>query len=496
MKMHDYGIMRRLFLLVLAAVAAVTLQAKPVLPKVFSDNMVLQQNREAAFWGTASKNAKVTVKGSWDRKAVAVTTADSDGKWSLRLQTPSAGGPYTVTVSDGEKIEFSNVLIGEVWLCSGQSNMEMPMRGFRSQLVEDVTDCIVTASPDRPIRIFNVGRGPAIVPQQDLISGSWLVHDPSSVAGCSAVAYFFADLVQRVTGVPVGLLISDYGGTPIRSWMDRQTLAANSDEDLSFLESGDESKAHKLAPTCLFNAMIAPLIPFTIKGIIWYQGCTDRERPEAYKTLQPAYARMMRDYWNDPDMPFYFTQIAPYSYSDSEGTIAAVFREAQAATLKTIPHSGMAVTMDVGDEGCIHPSKKKPVGHRLAYLALVNDYGVGGIDPDAPVYESLEVKDGKAVITMSKGRGSLGIAPYGRNIARTTVDGREIVCFEIAGADRVFHPADEAYIDKPNIISVSAAAVPEPVAVRYCFHNYTEGVMFNAFGIPVPSFRTDDWEIE
>lgn len=483
--------MKRLILTGIAVLAAVAMQAKPVMPKIFGDNMVLQQNCQVAFWGTAKKNASVTVETSWSKDVVSVKTG-KDGKWALKVQTPSAGGPYTVTVSDGEKLVFNNVLIGEVWLCSGQSNMEMPMKGFGSQPVEGATDYIVSAKPECPIRMFTVKRVPSFEVEEDLPGGSWRLHQPDAVADCSATAYFFAEMVQRVTGVPVGLVISNWGGTRIEPWLDEATMRANSPEDMYYLKTknlGDRKPQY--FPTMLFNSMIAPLIPYTIKGIIWYQGEANRLKPEMYKVLQPAYVQMMRNYWDDQNIPFYFTQIASFNYRNPTATDAAIFRDAQAATLKTIPHSGMAVTLDVGDDDCIHPAKKKEVGQRLAYLALVNDYGVKGINPKSPLYSSLEIKDGKAVVTMEVD--AMGLAPLGKNLAKNFVDGKEVVCFEVAGEDRVFHPADRAVIERPNKVVVSCEAVPEPVAVRYCYHNCASGNLFNCFGVPASSFRTDDW---
>lgn len=486
--------MKKLVISLLAICAAVAMQAKPVMPKIFGDNMVLQQHRQVAFWGTAKKDAKVTVSTSWSKETVSVKS-DDEGKWFLRVQTPAAGGPYTVTVSDGEKVTFNNVLVGEVWLCSGQSNMEMPMKGFSCQPVEGAADYILSAKPDRPIRMFNVKRVTSYEKKDDVADGRWLVHDPNSVAVCSATAYFFADLVQSVTGVPVGLVISNWGGTGIEPWMDEATVRANSDRDLSYLQTKDlkDPKRMQYYPTMLFNSMINPLIPYTMKGIIWYQGEANRLKPEEYKKLQPAYAKMMRDYWNDPDMPFYFTQIASYNYGNPQKLDAPLFRDAQTATLATIPHSGMAVTIDVGDDGCIHPAKKKEVGQRLAYFALYNDYGVKAVNPNPPVYSSIEEIRGNEVVVAMKVDG-MGIAPLGQNLAKNFVNGKEYVCFEVAGEDKVFHPADKAYIERSYKVVVSCEAVPNPVAVRYCYHNCAVGNLYNCYGVPAAPFRTDNWE--
>lgn len=486
--------MKRLVISMLALCAAVAMPAMPVMPKIFSDNMVLQRHRQVAFWGTAKKNTKVTVSTSWSKETFSVKS-DDEGKWSLKVQTPAAGGPYTVTVSDGEKLTFENVLIGEVWLCSGQSNMEMPMKGFSCQPVEGAADYILAAKPERPIRMFNVKRVTSYEKKDDVEGGTWLVHDPNSVAICSATAYYFADLVQSVTGVPVGLVISNWGGTCIQTWLDEETIRANTDADLSYLTTKDlkekDPKRIQNYPTMLFNSMINPLIPYTMKGIIWYQGEANRLKPEEYKKLQAAYAQMMRNLWDDQNMPFYFTQIASYNYGNPQKLDAALFRDAQTATLETIPHSGMAVTIDVGDDGCIHPAKKKEVGQRLAYLALYNDYGAKAINPNSPVYSSFEVRGNEIAVIMKVD--GMGLAPLGRNLATNFVDGKEYVCFEVAGEDKVFHPADKAVIERSNKVIVSCKDVPAPVAVRYCFHNCAVGNLYNCSGVPAAPFRTDNW---
>ena len=229
----------------------------------------------------------------------------------------------------------------------------------------------------------------------------------------------------------------------------------------------------------LFNGQVAPLIPFTFKGMLWYQGESNRDRPEQYSRLQPAYVQMMRELFHNPDAPFYFVQIAPYDYSMDPPTLCGYFFEAQEATLAKIPRSGMAATVDLGEQRCIHPSRKREVGSRMAYMALADEYGVKAIEERSPSYKSVEFKDGKAVVTLNVG--PRGLAPYGRK-----VDG-----FELAGPDRVFHPATgKTAGDK---VTVSCPEVPEPVAVRYCFRNWCTGELTNSYGIPALPFRSDDW---
>ena len=456
--------------------------AKVQMPSVFSDNMVLQQQTEVALWGSA-KGKSVTISASW-APGKEVTVPVKRGKWTARLATPAAGGPYELKVSDGEELVLRNVLIGEVWFCSGQSNMTMPMRGFVSQPVQGAAEVIVSAKPSVPIRMCLVKRRPAISPEDDC-ECSWKENTPDMVALTSATAYFFAKRLQETLDVPVGIITSDWGGTLIESWMSRETLenGFENEFDLAFLDEDKvpEFKPHR-KPCTLYNGMVAPLTPFTFRGMIWYQGEANRSKPEQYTRLQTAYAKMMREVFQNPDAPFYFVQIAPYAYNgDTEKFASGYFYEAQQKTLELIPHSGMAPTIDLGEEGTIHPSRKKEVGDRLAFLALADTYGMAGIDPHAPAYKSVSFNGAEAVVTFVAGK--QGLAPMGRDL-----DG-----FEIAGPDKVFHPAKARVLERFTV-RVSSDEVPDPVAVRYCFRNWGTGTLFNAFGIPALPFRTDDWD--
>jgi sialate O-acetylesterase len=289
--------------------------------------MVLQQKTNVAVWGTTDKNKKVTIAPSWTKKKYSTEPSDG-GKWFIRIPTPEAGGPYSITFSDGEKTTIGNVLIGEVWYCSGQSNMEMPMKGFRGQPVEYAADYIANAKPSRPIRMCTIGKKLSKSPL-DTSNGSWTENTPEAVAATSAVAYFFAIKVQEALDTPVGLLISDWGGTPIEGWMNRETLEKEfkGEFDLSFLDDSTPlpEKGAAKKPCLLFNGQVHPLIPFTFKGMLWYQGETNRHRDEQYSRLQPAYVKMMRNLFQNPDAPFYFVQIAPYKYSNPDKCSSGYF---------------------------------------------------------------------------------------------------------------------------------------------------------------------------
>ena len=477
---------RFLSIIVIALSGASGLWAKVTLPSFFSDNMVLQRNTDAAIWGWTDTGGKVTITTTWTGVKF-TATPDKDGKWMTRIQTPEAGGPYKIIISDGdksEKLELNNVLIGEVWFCSGQSNMEMPVKGYGGQPAEGGADFIMRAKAKTPIRICDITRKASLTPLQKC-EGSWLENTPEAVGPTSATAYFFASKLQEIIDVPVGIIVSCWGGSTIETWINRETLASkfSSEFDLSFLD-GDELVGTQFQTPCtLFNGQVAPLVPYTLGGMIWYQGESNRGRSEQYIRLQKAYVEMMRDLFESPDAPFYFVQIAPYPYGDPDGWTSGYFCEAQRKSLDVIPNSGMAATLDIGEYGTIHPCKKQEVGNRLAYLAAVKHYGVKGIDPDAPAYESVAFEDGKAIVKFKVADRSLSPA------------GVDVEGFEIAGADKVFHPAVGHVQNWGDKVVVSSPDVPEPVAVRYCFRNWGVGALFNNYGIPVGPFRTDDWDL-
>ena len=468
--------------------AAVSIaSAKVELAPIFADNMVLQQQTDAALWGKSEPGKKVTITTSWS-KAKVVVNADADGKWFARVATPVAGGPYEITFNDGEKVTLKNVLIGEVWICSGQSNMQMQMKGFAGQPIDGATDIILTAKASTPIRSCNLKRIKALDPQETC-PATWYEHNPEGVSEASATAYFFAKMLYDVLQVPVGIINVSWGGTPIEAWMNPELLKKEfaSELQLDHLDTKvwPEKNPYK-APGVLYNGMLHSVAKYTAKGFIWYQGCDNKSRFEQYKRLQPAFVQMLRDEWGNQEMPFYFTQIAPYKYGDPEGRVAGYMMWAQAQTLDVIPHSGMAATHDAGELACIHPADKKSVGDRLAYLALSNDYGYDIIDANPPIYESFTVVevDGVNEALVKFKVGKLGLCPIS-----TELDG-----FELAGEDGVFYPAKARVHKDRKLLRVRCPEVPNPVAIRYGMRNYSEATLFNCSGIPVSPFRTDNWE--
>lgn len=473
--------------LVLLFLIGIQAGAKVKLPSVLSSGMVLQQQSDVKLWGTADAGKTVKVTVSWSKRGLSVK-ADADGKWALSVRTPEAGNaPQTITFDDGEPLVLNNVLIGEVWFCSGQSNMEMPMRGFDRQPLTGTNDIIARAKPTTPIRMFitDSKRGEWIrqyskTPQDDC-RGEWLENTPDNVAVTSAAAYFFARYINDVLDVPVGIIVSTLGGSRIEPWMSREAISAFPGKDLSFLDTDAEVKNIHSSPCVLFNAKVNPFTSYAIRGFLWYQGESNRDNADEYARLMPAMVADWRARWRQGELPFYYVEIAPFNYEGADKTSAARMREVQAACMKTIPNSGMASTVDIGNPVFIHPTDKATVGQRLAWWALAKTYGRTGFGYVSPTYRSMEVADGKIYINVDNSGN--GLCPMW-----TSLKG-----FEIAGDDRVFHPAFAEIETKTCRLAVSSKDVPHPVAVRYAYKNTPEVSAYNIQGLPLLPFRTDNW---
>lgn len=468
--------MKKLTFILTALLAATTAGAKVTLPKMFSDGMVMQRETNANLWGTAKGSATVSITTSWDGKTYSVK-AGKDGKWKTSVPTPKAGGPYRITLSDGEETVLDNILIGELWLCSGQSNMEMPMKGFKNQPVENAVEDILH-SADSKLRLFTVKRNSRFAPV-DTVSGHWSEAAPASVREFSATAYHFGRELRRMLGVPVGLIVTSWGGSACEAWMKADWLKAFPDAKIPATEADVKSKNR--TPTVLYNGMLHPLIGITMRGVIWYQGEDNVPRYKTYANMLTTMVRGWRAEWGQGDFPFYYCQIAPYDYSLIDWTTnSALLREQQSKAELMMPNAGMAVLMDAGLEYGIHPRKKHLAGLRLALLALKNTYGVEGLTAESPYYKEVKFQGDTAVVTFERA----GMWVYGSNGLKSDL-------FEVAGEDRVFHPA-KAWIERSKVY-VKSDAVKRPVAVRYAFKNWAMGDLY-CDGLPLPSFRTDNWE--
>jgi sialate O-acetylesterase len=448
------------------------LTAQLHLPGLFNDNMVLQQQQAVSIWGTDKPGTLIKVSGSWGKTASVKT--DANGSWKLKLQTPVAGGPYQLSVTGSTKLLFKNVLIGEVWFCSGQSNMQMPLMGNLNQPVIGSNEAILNAANDQ-IRYFHTPHTTSLTPLND-VNNSWLTAAPDVAGSFSAVAYFFARKLQTQLKVPVGIIESSWGASAIESWMDKETVLPF---HKSIPDTLPQVQAQKV-PTIMYNAMLHPIIGFTIKGVLWYQGETNRDNADEYQALFTAMIQSWRHQWQQGDFPFYFVQIAPF---EPGKTNSAYLREAQLKTMLTVKNTGMVVTMDIGEQNVIHPSQKEQIGTRLAYWALNKDYNVKGISCNGPVYRQMEItKDHKIILSLEGCDRGL------------TSFGKPLTGFEIAAADKVFYPAEAEIVnDKTGKIRVWNNLVKEPVSVRYAFKSWAIGSLFNVEGLPASSFRTDDW---
>ncbi|OYU84526.1 MAG: hypothetical protein CFE24_06460 [Flavobacterium sp. BFFFF2] len=475
-------------------------QGQLQLSPLFSDHMLLQQQSEAAIWGTTEPNATVTITVDWCVKPT-TTVADASGSWKTTIKTTQGTFvPHWIRLESGrEKLELKDVLIGEVWLSSGQSNMELVMRRVEQAETE-------IQKANKPfIRLFQVKRGTASEPQFSFPSGSkWAVCTPESVKEFSAMSYYYACKLQEKLQIPVGIINANWGGTGAESWTPATSM--NSEPKLASVydrwklwetNRTTDSLAYdqlKLSnpkaelprslymlkrlhrrPSVLFNAMIHPIIPYTIKGFIWYQGTSNREWAYEYTDQMKALITGWRQSWANAKLPFYFLQLTAYGYSDSH--LANVIRESQVQTLQ-LPYTALATTLDLGDMGELHPKNKKPFGERLAAIALNETYQQNKDLYCGPLLVKTKFKKGKAILRFKHDEWL--------QIATDTPKS-----LYIAGEDQHFYPAT-AFLKK-KLLYVYANEVPHPVAVRYNWNNCPQTYLFNAANLPASPFRTDQW---
>ena len=490
--------------------------AEVKLPKLISDNMVLQQGMKVRIWGTADPGEKVAVTF---REQKVATEAVADGRWEVYLQPLEAGGPDALTISGRNTITLKDVLVGEVWVCSGQSNMEMPLGTKPESIylgVANFRDEIARADYPR-LRMFTVQKASAAGPQRE-VTGEWVVASPKTANDFSAVGYFFGRELHQVLKVPVGMISSSWGGSPAETWTSRGVLDSLP-EAKSFIEERTQALANyrkgveefkrkyddwlqavdkteaegKLIPAApgipgdprsgfwpagLYNAMIAPLTRYALRGAIWYQGESNSTRARAYRKLFPALIQDWRQAWGEGDFPFLYVQLANYDTGHSLVWNWPELCEAQLQTL-AVPKTGMAVAVDIGDPHDIHPKNKQEVGRRLALAAQAIAYGKDVVY-SGPIYESMAVEGGKVRVHFKHVEGGL-----------MAKGGAALKGFEVAGEDRKFVPA-EAAIEGKTIV-VWSAQVASPVAVRYAWADDPPCNLYNKANFPASPFRTDDW---
>lgn len=433
------------------------------LPEIFSDNMVLQQNAEIIFWGWAKTGEPVVIKADWLDNEVTVK-ASVQGTWKISLKTPVAGGPYNIHIKGYNEVLLKNILIGEVWLCSGQSNMEWTATSGIDNGDEEIKNA---SYPE--IRFFTVLNSTSLNPQEHL-AGKWSVCTPEEMARFSAIGYFFARKLNKELGIPVGVINSSWGGTPAESWMPEEVFQ----KDDFLREAAAKQKPVPWGPVetaRIFNSMISPLIPFRIAGVLWYQGEANTINGYAYKEMLTGLINSWRSRWNY-DFPFYYAQIAPYTYGNPfEGVIV---RDAQRKVLE-VPNTGMVVLSDIGDTLNIHPKNKQDAAVRLANIALNRIYKQQVADDSGPLFKEMVIEKNKAIISFTHADG-------------LHTEGDRPTCFEIAGEDNIFYPADAKIKDLQIIVQSKKVRVP--VVVRFAWSNTATPNLFNGVNLPASCFIT------
>gem|GEM_PF-235319 len=503
--------LRNVFLTILFAIAS-TAQAAITTPAIISDNMVLQANTDAPIWGKADPNSIITITCSWNRKTVK-TAADEQGKWSAKIKTPQKGEKLSIKIACSQETKtITNILIGDVWLCSGQSNMELKLKASSDANSE------MPKANLQGVRLFSVEGTPSEKPLDDC-KGRWVECNSVNAADFSAVGYYFGKEIHEKIKTPIGLIDASSGGSTAQAWMSKETLQsdpvlnkfliddANNQAHKEFYEKqyapayrkwrDDVMKAvaeHKPAPKqpilpneirvkyrpCLvYNAMIKPIVPFAIKGVIWYQGESNRESGNVYDKLFQTLIKSWRSEWNQGDFPFYYVQLPTYGKIDPNNARWVLIRQAQMKTLDAIPNTGMAVTMDVGEANDIHPKNKKPVGHRLALWALAKTYGIKNIAYSGPLYNSMKIEGDKIRISFKYAEPGL-----------KTPNGEPLKGFTIAGEDDKFIDAN-AKIEGSEVV-VWSQQIKNPKNVRYGWADWIICNLYNNADLPASPFTTEN----
>jgi len=462
--------MKKLFFILTILISiSTTMYAKIILPSVFADNMVLQQKSTVAIWGWSDAGETVKIVASWNSKDTVKVKADNSSKWTTTIQTIGAGGPYSIQILGSSKLELKNVMLGEVWICSGQSNMEMSVNW---KLINGEEEAAKANNPN--IRIFHVQKIGAEHPQQTC-NATWAVCTPETMRATSAVGYFFARELQQKLNVPVGIIVSAWGGTPAEVWIEKSRI--ESDPVLSKHKYSEHFEWWPGNPGTLYNSMIAPVVPYGIAGAIWYQGESNCGNYQIYSSLMKTLIENWRADFKK-DFPFYLVQIAPYDYGD-KGT-SEYIREQEEIVSKTVPNTGMVVITDLVDNiKDIHPKNKLDVGKRLANYALAETYKQNIGAYKSPAFQSMQVEKDKVRLSFSN------VVTGLKCTAKTPEK------FLIAGDDQKFVPAT-AKMDG-NTIVLSSKLVKTPVAVRFCFDDTSMPDVFSTEGLPLAPFRTDKW---
>jgi len=443
-----------------------TMMANVTLPNIFGDNMVLQRNAEVKIWGWASPKEEIKLTASWNNQEYKVV-ANNQAQWELKIKTPEAGGPFTISIKGYNEVVLKNILIGEVWVCAGQSNMEMSASWGIENGEEEMKNA---TNPN--IRFFTVPKLTATTPQNNLL-GNWVESTPETMKNFSAIGYFFAKrLREDLKNVPIGLISSNWGGTPAEIWMPEEVVQ----NDPVLLENAkklNEQEYGPRQPGRAYNAMIYPITGFKIAGTLWYQGESNVGSLVYDKTLS-ALISSWRKVWQD-EFPFYFVQIAPYK-TGSNNFLNVTVRNSQRKILNEVPKTGMVLTSDISDTIDIHPKNKKDVGIRLANLALAETYKVNSNLVNGPLFKNIQIEKNKAIVSFDFADGL-----HFKNKTSNQ--------FELAGADEIYYPAEASI--KNNQVILSSRKVTNPTKVRFAWGNTIQPDLFNKANLPASCFVTE-----
>lgn len=460
-------------------VIANSLYAKTELPSFFGSNMVLQQQTKVAIWGKDNPKTKVKISTTWGE--VKETITNEKGKWSISILTKKASfNPETISIEGTSVITLNNVLIGEVWFCSGQSNMEMALEGLGKSKVLNAQQYLEIANNSN-IRLFNTPRTASVLPSFN-VKGKWEVSNTESAKKFSAIGYIFAVELYQKLKVPIGIIEASWGGTKIECWIPKRDLMKY--ENIIFSNLLVKNEKFQKKPSFLYNGMVHPFQNFTVKGFLWYQGESNSRQPKPYKNYMKDLVSSWRTQWKNYNLPFYFVQIAPFDYTiykKGNPFQPNLLREAQLKISQEIKNTGIVITTDAGNCNDIHPSKKEIIAKRLSNWALANQYNLKEISFKSAELKSFKIKDSKV---------NLKFQFYNNDFFIKTED---VKGFTIAGENKVFYNAKVEFHKDGKQLILSNENVKNPVAVRYGFESCFESNLITKFGLPISVFRTDNW---
>ncbi|WP_298551434.1 sialate O-acetylesterase [uncultured Algibacter sp.] len=455
------------------------LNSQVELPAFFGDNMVLQQKEIVSIWGKDIPNTLIKISSSWGEKKS--TVVNSEGFWFSKIKTKRGSfESHSLKIEGSNTVTLSNVLIGEVWFCSGQSNMEMPLKGLRKSMVLN-SEKYLKIAKNNSIRLFNNPRAASVLPNFD-VGGKWVKSNEASAKDFSAIGYVFGTTLFENLNVPIGIIESSWGGTKIESWIPKHKLLKYN--NIKFFDSLPIEENKQKKPTFLYNAMIYPFQDFKIKGILWYQGESNRMHPSAYKSYMKDLIASWRTQWKDKNLPFYFVQIAPFDYVKNKKAVdmgADLIREAQFKVFQKIRNTGLVITTDSGDCNDIHPSKKEIVAKRLANWALTKQYSVNNLNYRSGELNKMIVKNSKVKLHFKFQKSDFFLKS------------KNIKGFVVASFDKVFYPAQVSFSEDKKSLIIYSEQVKKPVAVRYGFEDCFESNLKTNSGLPISIFRTDNW---